>query len=100
MSVGTASHICAAAPGGPRYDEKMTMDEHRSVTNGIWMCRNHGTAIDSPDLKFTTELLRTWKNDAETESRTRVLEGTARPASEEFQEAGDLRAAATADIGY
>ena len=22
MSVGTASHICAAAPGGPRYDEK------------------------------------------------------------------------------
>lgn len=98
MSVGTASHICAAAPGGPRYDEKMTMDERRSVTNGIWMCRNHGTAIDSPDSKFTTELLRTWKKDSETESRKRVLEGTARPVSEEFQDAGDLRVAASADI--
>lgn len=29
MSVGTASHICAAAPGGPRYDEKMSPDERR-----------------------------------------------------------------------
>ncbi|WPN47500.1 hypothetical protein [Pseudomonas sp. P8_241] len=98
MSVGTASHICAAAPGGPRYDEKMTLDERRSVTNGIWMCRNHGTAIDSPDSKFTTELLHAWKKDAETESRKRVLEGTARPVSEKFQDAGDLRVAAAADI--
>ena len=85
MSVGTASHICAAAPGGPRYDEKMTLDERRSVTNGVWMCRNHGTAIDSPDSKFTTELLRSWKKDAETESRKRVLEGSARPLSEKSQ---------------
>lgn len=98
MSVGTASHICAAAPGGPRYDEKMSTDERRSVTNGIWMCRNHGTAIDSPDSKFTTELLRTWKKDAETESRKRVLEGTARLVTEKFQDAGDLRVAAAADI--
>ena len=98
MSVGTASHICAAAPGGPRYDEKMTMDERRSVTNGIWMCRNHGTAIDSPDSKFTTELLRIWKKDAETESRKRVLEGNARLVTGKIQDAGDLRAAAAADI--
>lgn len=98
MSVGTASHICAAAPGGPRYDEKMTLDERRSVTNGVWMCRNHGTAIDSPDSKFTTELLRSWKKDAETESRKRVLEGSARPLSEKSQDTQDLRVAAAADI--
>lgn len=98
MSVGTASHICAAAPGGPRYDETMTIVERRSVTNGIWMCRNHGTVIDSPDSKFTTGLLRTWKKDAETESRKRVLEGTAQSVFEKIQEAGDLRVAAAADI--
>jgi len=98
MSVGTASHICAAAPGGPRYDETMTLDERRSVTNGIWMCRNHGTAIDSTDPKFTTELLRAWKKEAETESSKRVLEGTAQPVAEKLQDAADLRVAAAADI--
>ena len=98
MSVGTAAHICAAAPGGPRHDEKMSPDERRSVTNGIWMCRSHGTAIDSPDPKFTTELLRTWKRDAETESRQRVLDGAARPACARIHDAADLRAAAAADI--
>ena len=98
MSVGTASHICAAAPGGPRYDEKMSPDERRSVINGIWMCRSHGTAIDSPDPKFTTELLRTWKRDAETESNQRVLNGTARPTCARIHDVADLRAAAAADI--
>lgn len=98
MSVGTASHICAAAPGGPRYDENMSPEERRSVTNGIWMCRSHGTAIDSPDPKFTTELLRAWKKDAETESRQRVLNGAARPESARIHNAADLRAAAAADI--
>lgn len=98
MSVGTASHICAAAPGGPRYDEKMSPDERSSVTNGIWMCRNHGTAIDAPDSKFTIELLRAWKKNAETESRQRVLEGAARPESAMIHEATDLRAAVAADI--
>jgi hypothetical protein len=95
MSVGTASHICAAAPGGPRYDDKMSADERRSVTNGIWMCRNHGTAIDSPDPKFTVELLREWKKDAETESRQRVLYG-ATPSR--IREDADVRAAAVADL--
>jgi hypothetical protein len=98
MSVGTASHICAAAPGGPRYDEKMSPDERRSVTNGIWMCRNHGTAVDSPDSKFTTELLLTWKKDAETESRQRVLGGVARPESVRIHDTADLHASAAADI--
>lgn len=98
MSIGTASHICAAAPGGPRFDEMMSPEERRSVTNGIWMCRNHGTAIDSPDSMFTTELLRAWKKDAETESRQRVLDGDARPESARTHAAADLRAAAVADV--
>ena len=38
MSVGTASHICAAAPGGPRYDEDMSPEERRSVTNAPMRC--------------------------------------------------------------
>ena len=58
MSLGTASRIYAATPGAPRHDEKMLPAERRSVTNGVWMGRNHGTTIDSPDPQFTTDVLR------------------------------------------
>lgn len=34
-SVGVAAHICAAAPGGPRYDETMTSTERRYISNAI-----------------------------------------------------------------
>lgn len=73
INIGTAAHICAAAPGGPRYDEKMSQEERSSAKNGIHMCRDHGTAIDSKDPKFTVELLREWKKQAEKESWQRVL---------------------------
>jgi hypothetical protein len=98
MSVGTASHICAAAPGGPRYDGKMSPEQRRSVTNGIWMCRNHGTAIDSVDSKFTTDVLLTWKKEAEVESRQRVLSGSMPPGPVIGHTTADLFAAAVADI--
>ena len=29
-SIGVAAHICAAAPGGPRYDVTMTSEERKS----------------------------------------------------------------------
>lgn len=73
INIGTAAHICAAASGGPRYNETMSPEERSSVKNGIWMCRDHGTAIDSTDSKFTAEQLREWKKQAEDESRRRVL---------------------------
>jgi hypothetical protein len=47
-----------AAPGGPRYDETMSPEERSSANNGIWMCRDHGKAIDSTDSEFTVERLR------------------------------------------
>ena len=73
IMLGEASHICAAAPGGPRYDATMSSDERRSVQNGIWMCKLHGKSIDSPDPTFTVELLREWKRLAEEYSHRRVL---------------------------
>ncbi len=70
---GTASHICAAAPGGPCYDPNMTREERRSASNGLWMCKRHGSSVDSHDPKFTVELLRQWKAQAQKDSRQRVL---------------------------
>ena len=45
-SIGVAAHICAASPGGPRYDDIMTPRQRRSVGNGIWLCATHATEID------------------------------------------------------
>lgn len=70
---GEASHICAASPGGARYDETMTPEERTSIKNGIWMCRLHGKIIDSNDPEFTVERLREWKRNAEIESYRRVI---------------------------
>lgn len=73
INIGTAAHICAASPGGPRYDEEMSPEERSSAKNGIWMCRDHGKAIDSKDPKFTVQQLREWKKQAEKDSWRRVL---------------------------
>lgn len=98
--LGEASHICAAAPGGPRYDAGMSEAERRSAKNGLWMCRLHGTSVDSHDPKFTVELLRDWKKQAEEHSHRSVLYNeAARPAKVSDGElAQRLQAAAAADI--
>jgi hypothetical protein len=83
INIGTAAHICAAAPGGPRYDENMSPEERSAAKNGIWLCRDHGKAIDSTDHEFTVERLQEWKKQAEMDSWRRVLrnETARRPAA-------------------
>lgn len=101
VNVGTAAHICAAAPGGPRYDEKMSQEERSSAKNGIWMFRDHGKAIDSNDPEFTVERLREWKRQAEIDSWRRVLRNeTAREptVAAAMQLATRIRAAAQSDL--
>jgi hypothetical protein len=77
INIGTAAHICAASPGGPRYDGKMTQEQRSSAKNGIWMCRDHGKAIDSDLKTFTIDLLSQWKREAEEASWRRVLRNEA-----------------------
>ena len=100
IMLGEASHICAAAPGGPRFDAGMSEAERRSAKNGIWMCKLHGTSVDSDDPKFTVELLRAWKKHAEEHSHRSVLYNeAARPAKvSEGELAQRLHAAAAADV--
>jgi hypothetical protein len=101
IDIGTAAHICAAAPGGPRYDATQTPEARSSVKNGIWMCRDHGKAIDSPDSEFTVAQLLEWKKQAESESRWRVLhnEPISGPAAPKAgQSDAFIRSAAQADL--
>lgn len=64
-SVGVAAHIAAAAPGGPRFDPAMTPLERRSRDNGIWVCQTHGKLIDDDEHRYTADLLRGWRDRAE-----------------------------------
>lgn len=64
-NVGVAAHITAAAPRGPRYDPQMTPQQRRSRDNGIWVCQTHGKVIDDDEHRYTAELLRAWRDRAE-----------------------------------
>ena len=65
INIGVAAHICAASPGGPRYDPNMTPEERSSHENGIWLCQNCAKMIDSDPERYPAELLYTWKQRAE-----------------------------------
>jgi len=63
--LGVAAHICAASPGGKRYDPNMTNKERSSIENGIWLCQTCAKLIDSDEQQFTSQILRKWKEEHE-----------------------------------
>lgn len=68
VNLGEAAHICAASPGGMRYDKTMTSKQRSDISNGIWLCRNCAALIDR-DPAYTVKLLHEWKDEAEKNSR-------------------------------
>lgn len=68
INIGVAAHICAAAPGGPRYEATMAENERKSSQNGIWLCQSCAKLIDSDPNKYSKDLLYAWKKLAETTS--------------------------------
>ena len=66
LATGHAAHICAASPGGPRYDPDQSEAERRSAANGLWLCRECGDMVDKDDGGFSVDELRAWKRDHET----------------------------------
>jgi hypothetical protein len=81
----------------------MTRERRTSAENGIWLCRQHGAAVDANDLKFTVQLLREWKEQAQKESWRRVLHNESSyvptvvmPSEAELN--ARLRAATAADL--
>lgn len=74
-NMGEASHICAAAPGGPRYDPAMTSTQRKSIDNCIWLCKNHARLIDTDEKKYPKEFLLAKKKEAEERTAKALAEG-------------------------
>ncbi|MEY4581703.1 MAG: hypothetical protein RL701_6406, partial [Pseudomonadota bacterium] len=103
IDIGIAAHICAAAPGGPRFDGSMTPDERKSAENGIWLCSVHSKVIDSRDSQYTVEVLRGWKVQAQRDSWRRIVHNDAPQclsvvATFHGEQLADIRTAFTADL--
>lgn len=86
-NIGVASHICAAAKGGPRYDESMTPEERKSFENGIWLCQSCSKLIDTDTIRYTKEVLIAWKKVAE---ELAILEVETASPSRSFEQDKDL----------
>lgn len=74
LNMGVAAHICAASPGGPRYDfyPAMTSVERASYKNGIWLCIKCSTIIDKDSQAYPVPLLQQWKRAAEKNSQDKI----------------------------
>jgi hypothetical protein len=60
LKVGEACHICAAAPGGPRYDPQQTASQRREIANAIWLCAGCSTQVDKDEVPYPASVLRQW----------------------------------------
>lgn len=90
INIGEAAHICAASPGGKRYDESMTPEERSDISNGIWLCRNCAAMIDRDEECFTKEILYLWKELAEREANQAIQMGKS-PMGKERLSKNDCR---------
>lgn len=80
--IGEAAHICAAAAGGPRYDEEMSSVQRSDITNGIWLCSNCSDLIDKDPENYSITLLKKWKAEAELEMYENIKGSS--PVSEKY----------------
>jgi hypothetical protein len=72
VNVGVAAHITARSPGGPRYDPGLLPEERSAPSNGIWLCQNCAKYVDNDEARFSVEVLKKWKADAEERAKARV----------------------------
>jgi hypothetical protein len=72
VNIGVAAHICAAAPGGPRYDTKMSKEERCAMENALWLCQTCAKLIDNDPARYTPDLLRRWRRLSEQAALTAI----------------------------
>ena len=63
INKGDAAHIFSGAKNGPRGNGGLSLNDLKSPENGIWLCNNHHTIIDSnKGNQYPAPLLISFKN--------------------------------------
>ncbi|GGI17031.1 hypothetical protein [Oxalicibacterium faecigallinarum] len=75
-NIGEAAHICAASPGGRRYDPKMTHEQRSDINNAMWLCVLHARLIDRDEATFSVENLHTMKEAHEASCARAISSGS------------------------
>ena len=89
LNIGVGAHITAASPGGARYDPFLTAQQRQSPDNGIWLCQNCAKLIDNDAARYSIDVVRGWKAQAE-ESALAELEGRTEPQPTDLSAEIDL----------
>ena len=63
--IGEVAHICAAEPGGPRFDPAQSDEERRAYDNLILLCHAHHRIVDAKPDRYPADTLRGYKADHE-----------------------------------
>lgn len=87
LNIGVAAHITAASEGGPRYNRSLSPEERRRSDNAIWLCQNCAKLVDNDAARFSEEMLRRWKQEAENEAKERI--GKTRPTTHGHEQLGE-----------
>lgn len=72
INLGIAAHITAASPGGARYSPTLSSEQRRFIDNGIWLCQCCAKLVDNDEQRYTVDLLRIWKAQAEEDALSRL----------------------------
>lgn len=65
LKTGKASHIRAAAPGGPRYDPGQSEAERKHIENAIYLCAECADTVDKDEAAHPVPLLLGWRREHE-----------------------------------
>ena len=65
INIGVGAHITAASEGGSRFDQTLSKTQRKSVDNGIWLCQNCAKLVDNDPVRYTIDILKNWKQQAE-----------------------------------
>jgi hypothetical protein len=72
LNFGVAAHIETSLVDAPRDSSSLSKTARSSIENAIWLCQNCARLVDADPKRYSVELLRTWKNEAENEATKAV----------------------------
>lgn len=72
LNLGVAAHITAASAGGPRFDPALGSSGRSAASNGVWLCQNCAKLVDNDPQRYSVNILREWKEDAERDALSTI----------------------------